>query len=558
MEDQAQVNQRLNKNPVPYPQTIRPDTRSYRTSTFAGDTVPGAFIPLMPNEGIKAGSKVQLTIMSEETERMLANAVNVRCHAYFVSYAALDRFRGMDAVADAWAGVAGAESILEHVTYSGASHDQFYDVLGEHFQDGETISTAYVEAYNRVINFRREQVSITLPVRTMNDYSIARSLWGQTALSRIVPTFDAALEQAQVNLQFSGSDLALVGTAPLKNVGYGVSGARGDLYSFDGSHVGTNVSGEYGREIFTVDSVDSTNTATAYGEPQADLSAVVAELAGGAGTVSIAQIDGARRTQAMAKLRATYAGNDDALIDLLMRGFSIPNNAYRDPILIGSGRATFGQAQRNAQDGANLDTYVVNGQVQVSMPLAMPRQTTGGIVVTTYEITPEPIFDRQADMFLRETDATLPNSLVDFLDTQKVDVVPARFVDALHTAGGGDETWGYAPRNYHWARMRSGVGGRFKRELASDPNAEDQQNIWSVRSVDPELNADTFLVPAALTHNVFKDTTVEPFIVQHVHVCAIEGTAVQFGPALYESSGDYDAVAAVAPTDILTGADVNA
>jgi hypothetical protein len=533
---------RLNKSPVPYPNTVRPDARDYRTSTFAGKTVPGGFIPLMPNEGIKGGSKCQITIMSEETERMLANAVNVRCHAYFVSYAALDRFRGLDAVADAWAGVAGAESILEHVTYSGATHDEFYDVLGEHFQDGETIATAYVEAYNRVINFRREQVSITLPARTMNDYSIARALWGQTALSRIVPTFDAALEQAEVNLQFVGTQIPVSG---IGLVSAQVEASRNALWSEDA--------------ISTDTAKTSRDAQIVAFETLAGVPQIFAELAGETGTISIAQIDGARRTQAMAKLRATYAGNDDDMIDLLMRGFSIPNNAYREPILLGKGNATFGQAQRNATDGASLETYVVNGQVQVSMPLAMPLQTTGGVVVCTYEILPEPIFDRQADMFLRETDATLPNSLVDYLDTQKVDVVPARFVDALHTAGGGDETWGYAPRNYHWARMRSGVGGRYKRELLSDPNAEDQQNIWSVRTVDPELNADTFLVPAALTHNVFKDTTVEPFIVQHVHVCAIEGSAVQFGPVLYEASGDYDAVAALAPSDpLLTGVDVNA
>lgn len=498
----------------------------------------------MPNEGIKAGSRAQITIMSEETERLLANAVNVRCHAYFVSHAALDRFRGMDAVADAWAGVAGAESILEHFTYSGASHDQFFDVLGEHFQDGEQIVTQYVEAYNKVINFRRGQVSITLPERTMTDFSIARSLWGQTALSRIVPTFDAALEQAEVQLQFSGSQL------PVKNLLVNTSGdTNANFLNDDGTLGDSSGLGGSSRAVPLMALEDGAEDV---------VQSIYAELAGNAGSISIAEIDGARRTQGMAKVRATYAGNDDDYIDLLMRGFTIPNNAYRDPILIGKGNATFGQAQRNATDGASLDTYVVNGQVQLSMPLSMPMQTTGGVVVMTYEVVPEPVFDRQADMYLRETDATLPNALADFLDTQKVDVVPSRFVDALHTAGTGDETWGYAPRNYRWARMRAGVGGRFKRELASDPDAEDQQNIWSVRTVDPELNADTFLVPANLTHNVFMDTLMEPFIVQHTHVAAIEGSAVQFGPVLYESQGDYDAVAAVAPTEILTGDDVNA
>ena len=540
---------RVNNNPVPYPRTVRPDARDYRTSCRAGLTYPAAFIPLMPEDTVKAGSMVQIVINTEETERVTANAVNVRAHAYFVSFAALDRFRGMDSVADAWAGVAGAEELLPQYTYDTGSHSQFYNPLGEHIKDGEQINTLYVEAYNRVINYRRDQVSISLPERPIMAHSMARCLWGQTALSRIVSKFDAALEQAELQLQFSGANLPLK-TAAGADVGVVAIPelAAGALYNTsvknpDGTIVGGDADPDPIRTLYTKDTVGDFPAGP-------DLTGIYAELAGTAGGISIAQIDAARRTQAMARLRQTMSGNEDEYIDMLMRGFRIPNAAYRDPILIGRGEVTLGQAQRNATDGASLDTYVANGSGRLQLPIMMPQQSTGGVIIVTYEIIPSPVFDRQADMFLRETASTLPNALADYLDVQKVDIVPGQYVDALHTQH--LEAWGYAPRNFRWSRSRHGVGGRFKRELTSLESDEDQMNIWSVRTVDPELDDDTFMVPFPLSHSVFKDAVSDPFILQITHSAAIEGIT-QFGPALYEAAGDYDAVAAIAPTTIIDG-----
>jgi hypothetical protein len=264
--------------------------------------------------------------------------------------------------------------------------------------------------------------------------------------------------------------------------------------------------------------------------------------------LTLASLEAAKKTQAFARMREKFAGNDDEMIDLLMRGLRIPSAAFKDPILLGAGKATFGISQRYATDAANLDTYVTNGQANVQFDIRMPQQPTGGVIVVTYEIVPEPVFDRMADMFLAETADTMPNALRDTLDVQKVDIVPNRYIDALHTTGGG--TFGYQPMNARWARNHTRIGGRFMRTSVANPSDEDQQNIWGVIVTDPVLDEDAFLVPTDLSHHVFLDTLADPFKVICNWNASIEGIT-QFGPALYEASGDYDAVAAEVDTTIV-------
>lgn len=534
---------RRQNTPVPYPMTDRPDFRAFNTSCRAGKVQPGAFIPLMPEDSIRSGSSVQLMVHMEETEKMLANAVHVRAHAYFVSYAALERFDGMDSVAFAWANREGAESIVDTVSYAGATHDEFYHALGEHIYEGEDFNTLYHRAYNAVINYRREQVSISLPTRLETDTTLARALWGNTAIARIVPDFDGALIEASTQLTFSGEQLAIAGVAPV--IGAGGSNAKqsgATVSDWDDNVIASGV------DVKTIQSYDDGAGNPITNLTVEDFSAVFAELSGGAGSISIAKIDQARQIQRFAEMRRRMAGTDDDLIDLLMRGLQVPRAVYQNPMLIGTASAPIGMQQRYATDSANLEDYVANGATALRIPLLLPKQETGGVVVVTYEIVPEPVFDRQADMFLREAQADMPNALRDYLDTQPVEVVPNKFVDALHTVPDG--TFGYAPMNYRWARRRVGVGGRFLRTLTSNPSDEDQQHIWSVRTVDPVLDEDAFLVPEDLAHNVFRDTLADPFFVRVQHDCLINGIT-QFGPPLYESSGDYDAVVAVAPTDTI-------
>lgn len=533
---------RVHLDPVSFPRTIRPDVRAMNTSARAGKVYPAAFIPIMPEDQLLT-SRASFVVRMEETEKMLANAVHIRAHAFFVSYAALDRFDGLDSVAYAWAQRVGAPDIVEKYAYVPATHDEFYHAFGEHVASGENVNSLYVEAYNQVVNYRRRQVSISLPERLVTDHTLARALWGETAIARIVPDFDAALIESEVALNLAGGQATMTGTGQVTGLYTEAATSVGKTAINPDGTVGTNVTANHSplfvRRVSTSgNSALSPNVAVTFDN-------VVAELAATGITTSLANIELAKKTQAFATIRQQYAGNEDDLIDLLMRGIRFPNNAFREPIHIGTGKATFGLAQRYATDAANLDQYVANGLARVDIPLRFPQQPTGGVVVITYEIVPEPVFDRQADLFLRDTFDDLPNALRDHLDTQPVEIVPNRFVDALHTSPDG--TFGYAPLNYEWARRRVAVGGRFLRTLASSPSDEDQQHIWSVRTVDPVLNEDAFLCPADLSHNVFRDTLLDPFLVQAVHNATIEGIT-QFGPSLYESKGDYDAVAAVVPS----------
>lgn len=522
MKNNTSIAMRKQNSPLSYPETVRPDYRALRTSARAGKTYPAGFIPVMPQDALVSGggmpSVASFQVRMEETAKMLSNAVHFRAHAYFVSLAALTRFDGLESVSYAWAGKAGSAPIVETYAFSAASHGDFYKVFGEHIKEGENINSLYAEAYNKVINYRRQQVSISLAQRLDNDHSLARALWGNTAIARIVPNFDDALIEGEVALNVVG------GKAFVRTDGVGPSPSTVERSDTGFIYLNNAVEG------------------------QTEGSQLWAEMEENGITVSLAKIEAAKKTQAFAKLRQQFAGNDEELIDLLMRGLEVPNMAYQDPILIGTGTGVFGMTQRYATDAANLDTYVANGGVRVDIPLRLPQQPTGGVIVITYEVIPEPVFDRQADMFLHMDQTEYPNALRDHLDIQPVDVVPNRFVDVLHSSPDG--TFGYAPMNYAMARRRVGVGGRFYRTLAVSATAEDQQHIWSVRTVDPVLNEDTFLVPEDLAHNVFLDTVIDPFLVDYTHNVNIKGIT-QFGPALYESTGDYHAVAAIVPSSTI-------
>jgi len=520
------------KQPVPFPRTVRNPREMLNTSSRAGVVMPAGFIPLMPEDGIKAGSSVEILIQMEETEKMLGNAVHVRAHAHFVSYAALDRFEGIDSVMYAWAQKAGSASIVSLDSVSAPRVD-FFKHFGEHLVLADDYNIDYVRAYNTVVNFRRSSVSKSLPVRSEDASGVARALWGETALARIVPDWDAGLLEASAELTFGGTNLPLSGDADITGIRAATSTSKPQTRDPDGTvHNNQNHSTLHTNDV---------NGAFAI---SADLSSVFAQLSGGAGTVSLAAIENAKRTKAFAEMRARMSGTDDDLIDLLMKGLSIPSNAYHDPILIGSSDVNINQTARYATDSANLDNYVANGVGAIRIPLNLPTQTTGGFVVFTYEIVPEPVFARQADNFLQKTFVELPNALRDYLDTQPVQVVPNKFVDTLHTVPDG--TFGYAPLNHDWSQARVKMGGRYLQGLSAVATDEDQQHIWSVRTVDPTLDEDSFLVPSDFAHDPFLDTIADPFIVRVQYSLMIEGIT-QFGPALYESTGDYAAVAAVVP-----------
>ena len=518
---------RNQKTPVPFPKTVRNPREMLNTSSRAGVVMPAGFIPLMPQDGIKSGSSAEILVQMEETEKLLGNAVHVRAHAHFVSYAALERFDGIDSVMFGWAERTGAPAIVSLET-SDAADASWFSHFGENTPVGSTINLDYLRAYNCTVNYRRSNVSKSLPVRADNVTSLARSLWGETALARIVPDWDGGMLESSAELTFVDAVAnGFTGSATVE--GYASDYAYGGLtrkLNSDGSETGGYTSSERTYALSIAQRGDTTGQVFVD-----DFSNLVGTVSGGAGTVSLAAIENAKRTKAFAEMRSRMSGTDDDLIDLLMKGMSIPSNMYHDPILIGSADVNINQSARYATDSANLDNYVANGVASLRIPLTLPTQTTGGFVVLTYEIVPEPVFARQADNFLYKTFDQLPNALRDYLDTQPVQVVPNRFVDSLHTLPDG--TFGYAPMNHDFTQARIKMGGRYLQGLSAVATDEDQQHIWSVRTVDPVLDEDAFLVPDNFAHDPFLDTVSDPFIVRVQYSCMIEGIT-QFGPSLYE------------------------
>jgi len=496
----ANIN-RTNTSPMMFPRTVRTPGRMLMTSLRAGKTYPVAVEEIQPEESIRSGSMVQIAIQSEETEKMVVNATYIRAHTYFVPLAAFERFNGLDSVFDAYAGVVGAESPRKMEVRS-ASAVEIWDHLGFQIPVGDTVNTDMIEAYNLIINHRRREVSKSLPQRTAGTLSVARSLWGQTALARIVPDFDSAMIDASVTLDYNAATLPISG-GPL--------------------------------------TVPAVNT-----DPIEGIETLVAELSGNAGTISLAKLQQAEQLKAFAEYRSTLSGiSSDELKDVLMSGMSIPSQAYRQPILVGkSAPVTLEQLRRWATDGASLDEYAANAGGVVSVPISMPKVKCGGYLITTVEVVPEPVFDRMVPMWMFHDVAQMPRADRDYLDPQGVTAVPNRFVDSLH--GTPDGTFGYAPLNYEWSQRTVGMGGRYLRTPAVSATDEDQQHVWSVRTVNPVLDEDAFLVPQDFAHDVFMDTVSDPFITNVNSSYMIEGNT-QFGPALYESTGDWAAMATVVP-----------
>ena len=100
---------------------------------------------------------------------------------------------------------------------------------------------------------------------------------------------------------------------------------------------------------------------------------VFAEMAQDGITVSLSNIEMARKTQAFAALRRQYNGHtDEYIIDLLMDGITVPEQAWKQPILLGDMSTVFGMSKRYATDSANLTESVVNGITAVQQRFRAP------------------------------------------------------------------------------------------------------------------------------------------------------------------------------------------
>ena len=533
-------------SPIAVQKSVRSAKGRVLTSGDAGKILPLKYEWLHREDGVRSG-KVRVNVEMMETSQMLMNGVGCTLYAHFVPMLAFDRFNGsMDELNRSYKkenGAAGAvipffdynkhwngTSIESYPTGNASAIDtssgyvglpkQFYQTMGIHTEAAQ-FNTTIVEAYNAVINHRRKARSKSLPLRNAYDHSLADAFWINNGMQNIVPDYDQNLIDGQVTLA------GLTFQAPIKSLKTtgGKTASNNDTFTgslgYSPEQTGSTIVDDGDYYLFDE---------------------IFAELqTGGNATMSLADIEQARKTAAFAKLRAKYDGiEDEFIINTLMEGIRVPELALKQPILLGRQRAMIGFNQRYATDGANLDKSATNGMATIDMSFRTPAMNTGGVIMITAEIVPEQLWERKKDYFLYTTDPdTLPNYLRDVLDPEKVAVVKNDHADVNHATPDG--TFGYAPLNHEWQRDAVNVGGKYYRP-ANDAFDEDRAKIWTAEQTSPSLNEDFYLC-SNLHKKVFSDQVSDSFEITCLSDMQIVGNTV-FGSGLQEtdSTSDYDTI----------------
>lgn len=522
----------VSTTPIQTEQSVRGDEIRVLTSCRAGKIVPVAYSPLLREDRVSRGN-IRLKLEMSETVRPLMNAVNVTAFAHFVPFSAFERFTGMDTFNRSYQGVGephDGQPVEFFKTIIFNDSTDFWPTLGIHHRPGARINSAPLEAYNTLVNWRRAARSSKLPARNLYSTTLAEAFWRNPNMWHIVPDFDAASMDGEVELSWTNPRARVSGigskeafAANVEQSGVRESGFPGRLAKYNNWYASDN-----SNHTVLIKSNSS-------GFPE-----VFAEMAESGLRLSLANIELAKKTASFAKLREQYSAlDDDHLIDLLMEGVRVPEEALRQPILLDRKSTIFGYSERHAMDGASLDKSVTTGMTQLDLTFRTPPMNTGGIILITVEIVPEQLFERQRDHFLAvDSPDRLPNFMRDYLDPEKVDVVPNEHVDVMHSDP--DAVFGYAPLNHAWRRSLARVGGRYYRPKV-DGFVEDRQRFWAVEQKDPALTSDFYLVPDNLPHTVFADSAADPFEILALGNIEIVGNTV-FGRTLSEDEGHYDAV----------------
>jgi len=528
-------NSRTRTEAIVAPRTMRKQSARGITSLPAGKMVPLAAVPLLREDAVRSG-RLRFSFEMMETAEVLMNAINVRVMAYFVPMLALDRFNGsMDQLNLSYEGKPPLEGeqvvpFIEQIAFGAHGSNDIYRYLGLHGRVDQMVNSSYVEAYNQIWNFRAKNRSPDLTLRNRLDTGLAPAFWLHERFSHIVPDFDQAVIDGEVPLNVVNAVM------PVK-----------DKFGGDSFRVKGTVDNKE-RVLLTPPGSSVLNVSNSNDLPGQNqhytLAGMFAELQENGITVSLSNIEMARKTQAFAKLRQQYNMHDDHIINLLMDAISIPDQAFKQPMLLSDRKTIFGMSKRYASDAGNLTESVVNGMTGLDMSIQLPRINTGGVIMVVAEITPDQLFERQEDPWLNSLSVDdLPQYLRDTLDPEKVDIVKNSRIDTSHATP--NATFGYEPLNGRWNLDTPRVGGRFYRPTVNTGFDEDRQRIWAVETINPTLSTDFYLCTNMHT-KPFVVTNQDPFEVVTQGDLFIEGNTV-FGGHLVEATDDYEKVLAVAP-----------
>lgn len=545
---------RTNTTPISIARSVRQINQIVATSMPAGKMVPVTAFPLLREDQLR-NSMIHCKVDLMETAEIIKNGIKCRFMAYFVPFLAFERFNGgMDEFNRSYmkqniADGATVTPFFNTMTAGAVGSIPIHKYLGFHAAPTDEINTAYIEAYNLIWNFRARNRSETLyqaKKRLMTATGLAPAFWMHEQFKYVVPDWDDIAMEGSVDLSFTS------GRIPVEGLGlFGPVQGRGSVSLREANKTAEVVRTGY--------SVEGNGASAGSGEAFVGVAAnsdgypeIFANLANSGVKISLANIELAKRTQWYANLKAQFEGLPDTwIIDLLMQGVSVPEQMWKQPILIADKTEIFGIEKRWATDGANLTDAVVNGASVCDLDMVLPRTPTGGIVMVVAEILPEQIFERGRDPLLFMTDpAKLPNAMRDDLDPQKVERMAKGEVDTSHSDPNG--LFGYRPLNWDWQKSNTRIGGKWFKAAPDNTFNEERQHFWTVEVANPAYNSD-FMISE--TFNTL------PFVVtnQDVGEVQIHGTAViegntQFGTRLLENDDAYaEVMAQVDQTRITKG-----
>lgn len=547
---------RQSTSPVEFKRGTRKDETVLMTSARAGLVVPVGFVPLLA--GDSASGRVGIDVQLKEMPKPLLNAVTANFQAWFVPKSAHPQFPGRDELMHARTGeniksLGSADrapppffTVINGANLTTAAASDFFTTLGLHVPTGEDINSDLLDAFSVIYNFRLAAHSSRLARRQYAAESIAAAcalppaFWPSSRLSRVVPDYERALVVGSLDLD------VVAGRLPISGLGINTSGTTITPARKETGKTAP-VTGEAGWL--------SAGAAPAAGQAQLSIKQgatagypdIWAEMAGQNLSISLNDIDKARTTQAFAKLRTAYAGNDatgfdndDTIVALLMQGIAVEPDQFKRPWLLDSQRVPVGFAERFATDAANLDTSVTLGRASGVLSLNVPAQDVGGVIMFTVEVLPERVDERMADEWLLATTVNeLPNALRDVQRVEPVDWVLNRRIDAKHSSPAG--LYGYEPMNDRWNRDFTRLGGDFYMATPGGGWTENRSAIWQTEIVNPTFSATHYLAPVPFPHDVFSDTNADAFEVVCRHNVTIIGLT-QIGDVLAENNDDYDAV----------------
>jgi hypothetical protein len=508
-----------------------------------GKINPVMYFPGLREDQVNQG-RARIAVNTTELTEMPLNGIAVTAHVWLVPHLALEQFNGsIDRLNKAYTGTQDVDGVVptyfeKNKYWNGSARvtdatpddfdtsgdtAAFYKLMGIHTVGD--VNNTLVQCYNVTTNQRYQYLSKSLPMRDEFDHSLAKATWPLNQLKYIVPDFDERFNNGEATIS------GLTFKAPIKSTHMAnhVSNTFWDASSTD---LGSATSESYGPLSGYTDE----GTVFLFDDMFAELTA------GGTATLSLADLENARKTAAFAKIRAKYSERvtDDDIIDLFMSGIQVPAAAMQEAMLLQKVTVPMVYDQQYATDAANLDDSVTRGYATVDLSFKTPRMNTGFTVLVTLEVVPEQLYERKQDCWMSTTTVDeLPDFLVDYLDPQKIETVQNKYVDVNHTDGDG--IFGYAPLNYKWMDRKSvNVGGKYHRP-ANDAYDENRARIITAETSSSMTLNDDFYLVSGLHKKMFADQITEGLEVSGRAALKITGNTV-FGPALMEATNDYDVI----------------